>query len=82
MRYNGAEPWRVADQIADVIAHRISEDLIPRFRYLAIRERDIPEEKLMELNNLVAAAMHMEKLEDGDALAKVVSTIVAVITQN
>jgi predicted transposase/invertase (TIGR01784 family) len=77
--YNGAEPWRVADQIADVIAHRISEDLIPRFRYLTIRERDIPEEKLIALNNLVAAAMYMEKLEDGDALAAALDRIVEMV---
>ena len=77
--YNGAQPWRVRDQIADVIDHRISEDFIPKFRYLTIRERDVPDEKLMELNNLVAAAIYMEKLENGDELAAALDRIVAMI---
>ena len=77
--YNGEDKWSAPDNIADLIEHNISDDYIPRFRYFKIIERDIPEETLFKLNNLVAAVIYLEKQRNADKLQEAIEKVVEMI---
>jgi len=77
--YNGTEEWRVPENIADLIDHVIPDDYIPHFRYFKIIERDIPDETLFRLDNLVAAVIYLEKQRKADQLEEAVSRVVDMV---
>jgi len=74
--YNGTEEWRVPENIADLIEHTIRDDYIPHFRYFKIIERDIPDEVLFQLNNLVAAVIYLEKQRNAAQLEEAITKII------
>jgi predicted transposase/invertase (TIGR01784 family) len=77
--YNGSDPWRVSESVEAVIEQRIDSDYIPKFRYLCIVEREIPDETLFQLNNLVAATVYLEKLKDSRTLRNALDRIVEML---
>ena len=74
--YNGTEEWLVPENIADLIEHTIRDDYIPHFRYFKIIERDIPDEVLFQLNNLVAAVIYLEKQRNAAQLEEAITKII------
>jgi predicted transposase/invertase (TIGR01784 family) len=79
--YNGLEEWKVPENIANLIEHTISDDYIPHFRYFKIIERDIAEDTLFELNNLVAAVIYLEKQRDAKKLKHAIENVVEMIAR-
>ena len=77
--YNGTREWRTPENMADLIEHTIADDYIPHFRYFKIIERDIPDEILFDLNNLVAAVIYLEKQRNTRQLEAAIAKIVDMI---
>lgn len=77
--YNGFEQWRVPDNIADLIEHTIGDYYIPRFRFFRIIEKDIPDDVLFKLGNLIAAVVYLEKQRNASKLSKAIAKIVEMI---
>lgn len=77
--YNGEDEWNAPDNIADLIEHNIRDVYIPHFRYFKIIERDISEETLLKLNNLVAAVVYLENQRNDEKLQKAIEKVVEMI---
>ncbi len=59
--YNGKEDWNIPLNVNELIEKNIPAKYIPSFEYYLIVEKDIPDEVLDKLSNLVAAVVYLEK---------------------
>ncbi len=77
--YNGKHDWNVPINISGLIDKNIPIKYIPQFEYYLISEKDVPDQVFLELNNLIAAVVYLEKQNDenkiADALEKVIEFI-------
>ncbi len=62
--YNGKEDWNIPLNVNELIDKNIPDKYIPSFEYYLIVEKDIPDEALDKLSNLVAAVVYLEKQND------------------
>jgi len=62
--YNGKEDWNIPLNVNELIDKNIPSKYIPSFEYYLIVEKDIPDEVLDKLSNLVAAVVYLEKQND------------------
>jgi predicted transposase/invertase (TIGR01784 family) len=74
--YNGKHNWNVPKNISGLIDKNIPERYIPQFEYYLISEKDVPDNVLLELSNLVAAVVYLEKQDDEKKLAAALEKIV------
>lgn len=66
--YNGQKDWNVPLNLKDLIDENIPEKYIPNFEYYLISEKDVSDETLFELNNLISAIFYLEKQNDREKL--------------
>jgi len=59
--YNGRDDWTIPTNLNQLIEKNIPDRYIPSFEYFPIIEKDIPDEILEQLHNLVAAVMSTSK---------------------
>jgi predicted transposase/invertase (TIGR01784 family) len=62
--YNGKDDWNIPLNVNALIEKNIPDKYIPSFEYYLIVEKDIPNEILDKLANLVAAVVYLEKQND------------------
>ena len=77
--YNGKHDWNVPKNISRLIDKNIPERYIPNFEYYLISEKDVPDEILLELSNLVAGVIYLEKQDDEKKLALALEKVVEFI---
>jgi len=77
--YNGQDDWAIPVNIRDLIDKKIPEKYIPSFEYYKIIEKDIPDETLEKLHNLVSAVIYLEKRKDEKGLREAVDKVVEMI---
>jgi hypothetical protein len=77
--YNGLEDWTIPTNIKDLIDHQIPEKYIPNFEYYLIVEKDIPDEVLEKLHNLVSAIIFLEKRRDERGLKEAIKKVIGMI---
>ena len=77
--YNGLEDWTIPVNIKELIDCQIPEKYIPDFEYYLIVEKDIPDEVLERLHNLVSAIIYLEKRRDEKGLKKAINKVIEMI---
>ena len=77
--YNGKDDWNIPLNINELINKNIPARYVPSFEYYLIVEKDIPDETLDKLSNLVAAVVYLEKQDEPEKLSAVVDKIVKFI---
>jgi len=76
MLYNGITDWTVPTNLKDLIDKNIPDKYIPNFEYYPIIEKDIPDEKLEMLHNLVSAVIYMEKQKSESQIAEAIDKVI------
>ena len=79
--YNGRKNWTIPTNVRELIDKRIPDRFIPSFEYFKIVEKDIPDETLEMLHNLVAAIIYLEKRKDKKALKEAIDKVIEMIRQ-
>ena len=79
--YNGQKNWTIPSNVRDLIDKRIPARFIPSFEYYKIIEKDIPDETLERLHNLVSAIIYLEKRKDKKALKAAIDKVLEMIRQ-
>lgn len=74
--YNGKDDWTIPLNIKDLIETNIPSKYIPSFEYYLIVEKDIPDEVLDKLHNLVAAVVYLEKQNDEQKLQEAIEKVI------
>jgi len=74
--YNGRKDWTVPLNLNQLIEKDIPEKYIPSFAYYPIIEKDIPNEVLEKLHNLVAAVVYLEKQDNEQKIADAVEKVI------
>jgi predicted transposase/invertase (TIGR01784 family) len=77
--YTGQDNWTIPSNIRDLIDKRIPEKYIPSFEYYKIVEKDIPDEVLLRLHNLISAIIYLEKRKDEKNLREAINRIIELI---
>ena len=79
--YNGSQDWTIPSNIKDLIDKTIPEKYIPSFEYYKIIEKNIPDEKLEKLQNLVSAIIYLEKKRDEQGIGEAINKVVEMIKE-
>ncbi|HCL56475.1 MAG TPA: hypothetical protein DHW82_05640 [Spirochaetia bacterium] len=79
--YNGKENWSAKNNIKDMIETHIPEKYIPSFEYYKIIEKDIEDEVLMNLKNLIAGVILLEKKRDEAGLKTAIEKVIEFIKE-
>jgi predicted transposase/invertase (TIGR01784 family) len=69
----------VPKNISGLIDKNIPDKYIPQFEYYLISEKDVPDNVLLELSNLVAGVIYLEKQDDEKKLAQALEKVVEFI---
>lgn len=77
--YTGQDNWSIPLNIRDLIDKRIPQKYIPSFEYYKIIEKDIPDEVLLRLHNLISAIIYLEKQKDEASLRKAIDNVIELI---
>jgi predicted transposase/invertase (TIGR01784 family) len=77
--YTGPDNWTIPSNIRDLIDKRIPEKYIPSFEYYKIIEKDIPDEVLLKLHNLISAIIYLEKRKDEKSLREAIDKVIELI---
>jgi len=77
--YNGKDDWNIPLNVNELIDKNIPAKYIPSFEYYLIVEKDIPNEVLDELSNLVAAVVYLEKQNDVKKLPSAIEKVLKYI---
>ncbi|MBN2533438.1 MAG: Rpn family recombination-promoting nuclease/putative transposase [Spirochaetales bacterium] len=77
--YNGRANWTIPSNVKELIDKRIPEKYIPGFEYYKIIEKDIPDDVLLKLHNLVSAIIYLEKRKDEKGLKEAINKVTDLI---
>ena len=77
--YNGKDDWNIPLNVNELIDKNIPAKYVPSFEYYPIVEKDISDETLDKLSNLVAAVVYLEKQDEPEKLSDVLDKIVKFI---
>ena len=73
--YSGSKKWNVPTNVKDLFEKNIPSKYIPDFEYFLISERDVPDEKLLKLKNLIAAVFLLEKQQNEKGLRRALNEV-------
>jgi predicted transposase/invertase (TIGR01784 family) len=77
--YTGCEEWDVPLNVKDIFDKNIPSKYIPSFEYFLVSERDISDETLLKLRNLIAAVIYLENRRDESELEQAIDQVVYLI---
>jgi predicted transposase/invertase (TIGR01784 family) len=79
--YTGQDNWTIPTNIRELIDGRIPQKYIPSFEYYKIVEKDIPDEVLLKIHNLISAIIYLEKRKDETALREAIDKVIDLIKE-
>ena len=79
MLYNGKEDWDIPLNLNELIEKNIPTKYIPSFEYYPLIEKDIPDENLERLHNLVAAVVYLEKQNDETRINEAIEKVIGFV---
>jgi predicted transposase/invertase (TIGR01784 family) len=79
--YTGSANWNIPKNVKDLFDQNIPGKYIPSFDYYLISEKDIPDQVLLKLHNLIAAVVYLEKRRDEKGLREAIDKIIDFISK-
>ena len=73
--YNGSNDWNIPVNISDLIEKTIPIQYIPSIEYFPLIEKDIHDDVLKQLHNLIAAVFYLEKRKKQEELQEAINEV-------